>query len=194
MSSASSSQSTSSTLEERIDDFIAQLSTLSTLVKTKNAFVTTKNAGSGHTSSEHISSIDFSIPVVKGCTEDFDPELLKCQLQDWFAIVDRQHELQRAHKDLPEEIRRAEMKMNIAGVPPQSLKMVKERLTTIQLDRQQRFEILKEMVEEVCLREMNLHVNLTGPDPQETLELREISARGFLGVPLEIADEPLPLG
>jgi preprotein translocase subunit YajC len=166
------------------------------LIKTKNAFATTTTKSSGSGGGGHSSSdtIDFSLPVVKGCTDDYDPDLLKCQLLDWFAIVDRQNELQEAHKDLPEEIRRAEMKMSIAGASVQSLKMVKERLMTIQLDREQRFEIVKEMVEEVCFREMNLHVQLTKPDPQETLELKEISAKGFLGVPLELAGEALPLG
>jgi hypothetical protein len=188
---ASGVYSSASTLEERIEEFIDHLTTLSNLVKTKNAFVTTKAGGSGHSSSD---SIEFSLPVVKGCTEEYDPELLKCRMMDWFAMVDRQHELQILHKDLPSQIQEAEMKMSIAGASYQALKMVKERLTTIQNDRQQRFEVLKEMVEEVCLREMNIFVHLTEPNPREVLELKRISAPGFLGVPLEIAGEPLPLG
>jgi hypothetical protein len=183
--------STPSTLEERIDELIGYLSTISILIKAKNAFVITKSSSSGHSG---IDTIDFSVHVEKGCTENFDPEMLKCQLLDWFAMVDRQHELLDAHRDLPEEIQRAEMKMSIAGASPQSLKMVKERLATIQLDRQQRFEILQEMVEEVCLREMNLFVNLTQPAPLESLELKEVSATGFLGIPLALAGETLPLG
>lgn len=175
-------------LEERIDELIGFLTILSSLIKAKNAFATTKSNSSGS------DSIDFSLPVEKGCTDEFDTEMLKCLLLDWFAMVDRQHELQDSQKDLADEIRRAEMKMSIAGASPQSLKMVKERLATIQLDRQQRFEVLQEMVEEVCLREMNLFVHLTQPSPQESLELKEVSAPGFLGIPLQLAGETLPLG
>ncbi|KAG7339245.1 hypothetical protein IV203_002127 [Nitzschia inconspicua] len=176
-----------SSLEDRIDELIDYLLTLSNLIKVKNAFATTKSPSG-------VDTIEFSVSVEQGCTEDFDPELLKCQLLDWFAMVDRQHELQDSHKDLPEEIRRAEMKMSIAGASAQSLKLVKERLATLQSDRQQRFEILQEMVEEVCLREMNLFVRLTQPAPQESLELKEVSTPGFLGIPLALAGETLPLG
>jgi preprotein translocase subunit YajC len=180
-----------STLEERVDQLVGFLTILSSLVKAKNAFATTKLSSTGQSG---LDTIDFSLPVENGCTEDFDPEMMKCQMLDWFTMVDRQHELQQAHKDLPDEIRRAEMKMSIAGASAQSLKMVKERLAAIQLDRQHRFEILREMVEEVCLREMNLFVHLTQPASQERLELKNVSAPGFLGIPLEQAGESLPLG
>ena len=187
-SSSVSLYSPASSLEERIDDLIDHLTTLSNLVGTKHAFATNKmTSGAGET-------IEFSLPVVKGCTDDYDPELLKCRLMDWFAMVERQHELQQLHKELPNQIQEAEMKMSIAGASPKALNMVKERLATIQNDRQQRFDVLKEMVEEVCLREMNLFVNLTAPNPREALELKRISAPGFLGVPLQISGEPLPLG
>jgi preprotein translocase subunit YajC len=174
-----------------VDQLVGFLTILSSLVKAKNAFATTKLSSSGQSG---LDTIDFSLPVENGCTEDFDPEMMKCQMLDWFTMVDRQHELQQAHKDLPDEIRRAEMKMSIAGASAQSLKMVKERLAAIQLDRQHRFEILREMVEEVCLREMNLFVHLTQPASQERLELKNVSAPGFLGIPLEQAGESLPLG
>jgi hypothetical protein len=189
MKSSSSKKSDCRKLEERIDFFLSQLSTLATLVnKSKNAFASGSSSGS-------TADIDFPHYVVRGCTEGYDPELLKCQLLDWFASVDRQHTLLEAHPDLAEEIRRAEMKMSIAGASPQSLQRVKERLASIQTDREQRLAILQEMVQEVCLREMNLYVHLTGPDPQEVLELREApSARGFLGIPLDLAGEVQPLG
>jgi preprotein translocase subunit YajC len=183
----------SSTLEERIDQLIGFLSILSSLVKTKNAFATTKLSSSGGQSSV-LDTIEFSVLVENGCTEDFDQEMMKCLMLDWFAMVDQQQQLQQAHKDLPEEIRCAEMKMSIAGASAQSLQMVKERLAAIQLDRQQRFEVLKEMVEEICLREMNLFVQLTQPASQERLELKEVSTPGFLGIPLQQAGESLPLG
>jgi hypothetical protein len=138
--------------------------------------------------------IDFSYSVVKGCTEQFDIELLKCQLLDWFAIVEHQQAIKMTYKHIPDEIRKAEMKMSIAGATKQSLNLVKERLELMMSDRQQRLEVLQEMVEEVCWRETNLHVRLNGPDPQQILELKETSAPGFLGIPLQLAGEPLPVG
>lgn len=176
-------------LEDEVENFLSQLQCLSTLVKTKNSFRTVKQGGGGGHQ-----DIDFSYSVVKGCTEQFDAELLKCQLLDWFAIVARQRELKQTNKKIPDEIRKAEIKMSIAGATEQSLNLVKERLELMTSDRQQRLDVLKEMVEEVCLREMNLHVQLNGPVPQQSLELKETSALGFLGISLQLAGEPLPVG
>ena len=175
----------SSSMEDRINEFLTESTRISTLV------------------SETISpsaaypalNVDISIAVAKGCTEQYDPELLKCQLLDWFAIVERQHLLHENQKDLPEEIRRAEMKVSIAGASHQSLKTARDSLEMLEGIRAERFDVLKEMVEEVCLREMNLYVSLTGPLPQELLVLKETpSAPGLFGIPLEMAGETLPIG
>jgi len=175
----------SSSMEERIDQFLYQLTTISTLVKKTISPSTTYPA----------LNIDISISVVKGCTEQYDPELLKCQLLDWFAIVDRQHLLHENQKDQQEEIRRAEMKMSIASATHQSLKTARESLEMLEGIKAERFDVLKEMVEEVCLRELNLYVSLTGPRPQQVLELKETpSAPGLFGIPLRIAGEELPIG
>jgi hypothetical protein len=169
--------------DERVDFFLLDLQLLSSLVKTKNAFSTSK---------QH-NDIDFSFSIVKGCTEQFDEELFRCQLIDWFAIVERQHKVL-STTNLSDEIRKAEINMSIAGASVQSLQLVKERLKMMQNDREQRLDVLIEMVEEVCLREMNLHVQLKGPDPRLVLALKETSALGFLSAPLQLAGEPLPLG
>jgi len=172
-------------MEERIDQFLSQLTTISTLVEKTISPSTSYPA----------LNVDISLSVANGCTEQYDPELLKCQLLDWFAIVDRQHILHENQKDLQEEIRRAEMKMSIASATHQSLKTVQESLEILEGIKTERFEVLKEMVEEVCLREMNLYVSLTGPRPQQVLELKETpSAPGLFGIPLRIAGEALPIG
>lgn len=176
-------------LTSRIDDFLWHLECLSKLVKRKNAFTVIK---SNRAQQEY--NVEFTAAIVKGCTESFDAELLKCQLIDWFSMVERQHELQRENAALPDQIRQAEMAMSIAGAPEQSLKMVQERLEKMQSDRQLRLDVLKELVEDLCLREMNLYVNITGPDPKQSLVLKKTSALGFLGIPLQLAGEPLPLG
>lgn len=180
-----------SSVEDRIDVLLGHLSMLSKLVQTKNAF---SNSGNG--------DIDFSASVIRGCTNDYDPELMRCQFVDWFTIVDRQHFLQKdafrpGSKDgdsLAEEIRLAELKMSVSQASKASLKLVKERLVTIRLDRSNRLAICKEMIEEVCLREMNLFVSLSGPSADRPLELKETSANGFLGTPLNCAGEILPIG
>ncbi len=174
----------SASMEERIDQFLSQLSKVSTLVKR------TINP-SPHPALD----IDLSLAVAKGCTEQYDPELLKCQLLDWFAIVDRQHVLHETQHSIQEEIRRAEMTMSIASATPTSLKTVRESLEILNGIKAERFAVLKEMVEEVCLREMNLYVSLNGPEPQQALELNEMpSAPGLFGIPLQLAGEALPIG
>jgi hypothetical protein len=187
-----------STLEDRIDDFLSQCSCLCTLLKSKhnNAFWTTKNNSNNNSSNQNNNNndIDFSLSILKGCTEQFDPELLKCQLLDWFAIVQRQQRVLRETSTLAEQIRQAEMKMSIAGASVQSIKLVKERLEKIQSDRQQRLEVLKDMVQELCVREMNLYVNVQGPSATQSLVLPKTSAVGFLGIPLLLAGETLPVG
>lgn len=109
-------------------------------------------------------------------------------------MVKRQRLLLKETSSIAEDIRQAEMKMSIAGASEQSLKLVKERLLKIQSDREQRLEVLKEMVEELCVREMNLYVQLQGPAVTQPLVLAPTSALGFLGTPLQLAGEPLPVG
>jgi hypothetical protein len=174
----------------RIDDFLWHLECLSALVKRKNAFAAIKPS-SNHQQQHHV---EFNAAIVKGCTESFDVELLKCQLLDWFSMVERQQVLQTENGDLPDRIRQAEMAMSIAGAPEQSLNMVKERLERMQADRKLRLDVLKELLEDLCLREMNLYVQVTGPDPKQSLVLKKTSAVGFLGIPLQMAGENLPIG
>ena len=96
--------------------------------------------------------------------------------------------------ELAEDIRKAEMEMSLAGTTEQQLRVVQQRLEMIATDRQKRFDILKDMVEEVCLREMNLHVQVQAPDQQRTLILPQTSAVGLFGIPLQMVGEPLPVG
>mmetsp|Transcript_37669 Transcript_37669/g.91622 ORF Transcript_37669/g.91622 Transcript_37669/m.91622 type:complete len:720 (+) Transcript_37669:1-2160(+) len=181
-----------SSLDDRIDAFLGHLSMLSKLVEAKNDFSVSRNG-------------DFDVPsdIIRGCVDDYDPELIRCQFLDWFTVVDRQHVLQKETANagksddsggLVEEIRLAELKISVSQANKASLKLVKERLETLRSDRSNRLLICKEMIEEVCLREMNLFVSLSGPAADHALELKETSAVGFLGLPLEMAGETLPIG
>ena len=187
----------------RLDTLVDNLKLLGTLIKTKNAFHTDKR-----------SDVDFPLSVSKGCSEDFDSELFHCQVQDFFAIVRRQRTIvedrkpyskplhPRSHipppfstvEALESKIRSAEMEMSLAVASNQSLQMVRQRLEVIVKDRHKKFDVLKQMVEEVCLREMNLHVRLDPPHKDRALVLTSTSALGVFGDSLRAANEPLPLG
>jgi hypothetical protein len=172
------------TVNQRLDEFVRQLKMLRMLCFTRNGFASEKK----------LSESDIPPSISKGCDE-FDSRLFSCQFQDWFTMVNKQHELLQ-NKDfaaLADEIRRAELELSIAGAA-KSLDVVQQRLEMLALDRKKKFEILKEMVEEVCLREMNLYVKVVAPAPERTLLLSDTTALGFLGLPLIMAGESLPIG
>ena len=176
---------------KRLDRLIENLQLLGSLIKNnKNAFRTDK---------QQRHDVDFPASVVRGCQDDFDAELFKCQVLDFFTLVKRQREIvEKQHQNIMEEmeakIRSAEMETSLAGASNQSLDMVRQRLERIATDRQKRFEVLKQMVEEVCLREMNLHVELEEPSKDRILLLKNTSALGIFGYTLQQAGEPLPIG
>ena len=199
----------SMSVEDRLDEFMRQLKQLSSLCKTRNAF----------TKTDKRMDIDIPASIVKGCNDTFDEELFRCQVLDWFDMVQQQQQTQQKQKQnqppsnedgtgdndfdddgdvmrldqLAEQIRRAEMEMSIAAAPDKSLEVVRKRLEMIATDRQKRFDVLKELVEEICAREMNLYIQLIAPDSNQTLTLTETSATGFLSIPMEMANEPLPV-
>jgi len=197
------SSSSAVDVKTSVEDLIWCLQCLSDLIKRKKGFSAIKSSSSSSSSSSsnnnittslHEGAVEFHISVVKGCTESFNSEVLQCQLEDWFIMVERQHVLQREHQDLPDQIRQAEMTMSISGAPEQSLRMVKQRLEEMNVDRQLRLDVLKELIEDICLREMNLFVTIIGPDPKQSLSLKPTTAVGFLGIPLQQAGERLPVG
>lgn len=171
---------------DRLDTLVDNLQLLGSLIKNRNAFHTDKRG-----------DIDFPASIAKGCTEEFDAEMFHCRIQDFFTLVKHQRELvgrQEKLEILEGKIRSAEMEMSLAVASNQSLGMVRQRLQLLATDRQKRFEVLKQMVEEVCVREMNLFVQLEAPGQQKTLLLKESSALGLFGYELQKAGEPLPLG
>ena len=170
----------------RLDTLLDNLQILGSLIKNKQAFHTEKR-----------SDVDFPASVIKGCRDEFDRELLRCQIQDFFAIAKRQRDIVEKHdiiEGMEAKIRIAEMETSLAVASNQSLEMVRQRLELIATDRQKRFEALQQMAEEVCLREMNLHVRLEAPSKDKSLLLRKTSALGLFGFALQQAGEPLPIG
>jgi hypothetical protein len=180
-------------VESRLNLLLNHIKTLGKLCLTRNAFrIQKKNMSAGDT-------LD-NIPatIARGCAEEFDAELFRCQIEDWCAMVKRQHDIAKTSKpdmdSLSESIRQAEIKVSLASANAQSLVVVLKRLEQMSSDREKRFKVLKEIVEDICLREMDLHVRLEAPDPKKVLELKPTSTVGFFGVPLQMAGETLPIG
>jgi hypothetical protein len=169
-------------MQTRLNTLIDLLTLLGTLCETRSAFVGDKKG-----------DIDVPSAIAKGCSS-FDAELFAAECEDWFDIVQHQQELVANFDDLSERIRRAEMEKGISVASEASLGVVRQRLEHIEADRQKRFEVLKEIVEEVCRREMNWHVKLTAPDKDLILALPSTSVVGVFGPSLQMAGEILPIG
>lgn len=172
-------------VSRRLDSFVQTLEILGKLCTIKNAFYSEKRSD----------NIDLPVAIVKGCSE-FDVELFRCRFLDYHDLVMQQKKLVQSSsfEALGEEIRLAEMEMSIAAASSQSLQVIRQRLEVIDTDRTKRFEVLKQMVEDVCFREMNLFVVLQAPEKTRTLVLQETSAIGLFGIPLQMAGETLPIG
>ena len=173
---------------ERVDHLLADLQALGTLCETRNAFLVESGKKSD--------SFDLPASIVRGCTDDLDAELFRCHFQDLCAMVLRQHALTNntEFERLAEKLRRAEMQMGLASASNKSLQVIRQRLETLSTDREKRFEVLKAMLEEVCLREMNLHVTVEAPGQDKILSLPKMTALGVFGRALQLAGEPLPIG
>ena len=190
-------------MDGRLDDFVTQLKFLSKLCseeELKNAFRSEKKT-------------EIYPPTASHCRK-FDGELFKCHVKDWYTMATRQHKWttetitnpdssreEAKMEVLAEEIRRAEMAVSFSMVPTESaLRKVKDRVQMISSDRTKRFDILKESLEDLCLREMNWHLNLIAPPVEQVLELRPTDSAqipamaGLFGIPLLQAKQVLPLG
>ncbi len=174
--------------DRRLDLFILQLQTLRKLC------VYTKR----HCFFRSDKKVELEIPasIVRGC-ETFDEELFRCHCVDWFSMIRRQHEIFQQHRnfdEIAEQIRKAEIQLSLAAATNQSLDVVRVRLETLESDREKRYQVMKEIVEDLCLREMNLQVHLTPPMTEKAMALQPTSAFGIFGRALQMAGEALPLG
>ena len=125
-----------------------------------------------------------------------DAKLFVCQFQDFYAAIQRHQELvnDTDFAELSEQIRKAELQVSLSQATDKNLDVVRERIVRIEEDREKRFGVAKDIVEEVSLRELNLYLKLKAPSISTVLELRPTSAKGVFGQTLELAGEPLPIG
>lgn len=174
-------QKDEATVESRVSRFLEKLQTINALLSSKNAFMMDRNSFEPPTS------------ILKECGR-LDVDLWEAQCLDWFDLVKRQRSLAKNFDVLSEQIRKAEMEASIQAASPDSLVLVKERLERLSRDREMRFEVLKDMVEDVCAREMNWKIVLQEPAKDTVLALASTSVVGLVGTALENAGEPLPIG
>mmetsp|Transcript_5139 Transcript_5139/g.14464 ORF Transcript_5139/g.14464 Transcript_5139/m.14464 type:complete len:547 (+) Transcript_5139:431-2071(+) len=153
---------------------------------------------------------DIDPPTASLCGK-FDGELFKSLFEDWYHMAVKQHGITTARQTeidgdgamvykidaLAEEIRRAEMAASMSMVAEPALKKVRERVRLVSGDRSKRFEILKESLEDLCLREMDLHVCLRMPPTEKLLELKPTNLarmRGVFGVAMAKFKQGLAIG
>lgn len=74
-------------------------------------------------------------------------------------------------ESLIEDLRLTEIYSSIANATFPSLMMVQQKISRIAEDLTKRFDILKDMVEECCLREMNLKIDIQSPKREVVLHL-----------------------
>lgn len=173
---------------QRLKRMLSLLRCLNTLCKTKGGFQTETGK----------KELDVPPTVLKACSV-LDVEIFEAQFKDWHAMVQRQRELSTGEDgplfaELSEEIRIAEIEVSIAIAAQPALEMVRQRLDMLEKDRMKRFQVLKDIAGEVCLREMYMNLVLAPPAKDAVLELPEISSLGVFGLQLQIAGVPLPLG
>ena len=159
--------------------------------------------------------------VAKECS-NFDSKKFQSNIKEWFTLSKQQRDLSlgidesisvdseqkqqdendftsspnKGFKELAEELRKSEIEVTIGMASKLQLEMVRDRIEGIEKDRMKRFEVLQDMLQDVCFREMDFHLKLTAPEKNLALELPELkSARGgVFGPALEIAGEVLSSG
>ena len=118
---------------------------------------------------------------------------------EWYDMSKEQNSIllgstQQSISKLSDTIREAEIEVSIAMASSQALSIVLQRIDMLERDRQKKFEILQDMVQECCLREMDLVLDLRMPDISTILHLPDIkSVSGLFEKALEIAGDELSL-
>ena len=171
------------TVEERVKKFLEQLEHLMTICQTKYVFAVDRRSD----------PFDAPASVLRECAK-LDSELWAAQCLDWCDLVKRQQSISKNFDTLSEQIRKAEMEASIRAASPESLILVKARLERLSKDRALRFEVLKDMLEEVCAREINWTIVLRQPPNEYVLTLTSTSVVGLVGTALQMSGESLPIG
>jgi len=93
-----------------------------------------------------------------------------------------EHQTSTSFAELSETIRQGEVELGIAVAPQSSLKKWRERLENLDDERIKRFEVLQECGRNICLREMNLVINMFSPSKSMVLDFPKCRRWVFLGI------------
>ena len=107
--------------------------------------------------------------LIESCTEVWDSDLFRAQYQDSFDMVTRQRELNtttdgRNLSQISEVIREAEIELSIPMAPRNQLELVRQRLEALSVNKNARYKVLAQMVNNVALRELNESIVLLTND------------------------------
>jgi len=134
--------------------------------------------------------------LLKKCSSSLDMELLVAQCRDWFSYMKAQHALleSKALGCIANEMRQTEIELGIAVASKPALDMVRKRLVSLDSERKMRLELLRDVMNDVSLREFGISIKVSDINKDEMLQLPETSASGVFDRKLLMEGEPLPLG
>jgi hypothetical protein len=134
--------------------------------------------------------------LLKKCSSSLDLELLVAQCRDWYSYMKAQHALleSKAFGCIADEMRQTEIELGIAVASKPALDMVRKRLVSLDSERKMRLELLRDIMNDVSLREFGISIKVSDINKDEILQLPETSACGVFDRKLLMEGEPLPLG
>jgi len=203
------SMSTEEAISQRLEKLCSHLECLYNVGNSKGGFY----ACNGMSNTDKKDFFDVNLDeAIKACA-DLDTEKLCSSYKKWYSLCVKQRNLcsggdgkvgknngttsvnqtKQTFEELAEVMSKAEMEWTIAIASRQALSVVQKRIEQIEQDCSKRFEILQEMLEEVCLREMDFHLELRRPLKDTVLELPVVkTVRGIFDPALEMAGEMMP--
>ena len=185
--SSNSHMSTEKATKSRLKKLCSQLQCLMELTRLKNVFYY----------AESKKDSEILQHIIKSCgTLDF--EMLEAQFEDWYENVKRQQDIcnnEKSFQEVSENIKNTEIEISISKASQNALDLFLQRLEIVRVDRIQRFNVLQDILDDICFREFDFRITLILPREDLVLELPELlSAPGIFGEILSMEGEKLPLG
>lgn len=132
-------------------------------------------------------------------TEVWDSDLFRAQYQDWFDMVTRQHELNNTNDgsslaQISESLRAMEIELSIAMASAPQLELVRQRLEALLVDKNARYLVLAQIINDVSLRELNENIVVLPTTEDMSTDFPELSgALGLFGTQMLASEEVLPI-
>lgn len=132
-------------------------------------------------------------------TEVWDSDLFRAQYQDWFDMVTRQRELNNANdgsslSQISESLRAAEIELSIAMASAPQLELVRQRLEALIVDKNTRYLVLAQIINDVSLRELNENIVVLPTTEDMSTDFPELpGALGLFGTQMLASEEVLPI-